>query len=217
MKLRNSIGWYARSIVLLGGIIVGIGSLSVMAGSITDTSSTKPVDNDKGAQQLDAAKRVRTKKEKELQERLRQENDAKRRALEVRQKYRDMSLCLSGTDTAYSALEKSYGVFRNDREDAPMYLDYTGGGNAVGIRELACGRTEAALVRGALTVLERVALRKAFPATRLQPQAIDMGRLAIIIVVNGKNPLSKLTRTEVEAIYTIILSGDTIHIKSGAP
>jgi len=172
MKLRNSIGWYARSIVLLGGVIVGIGSLSVMAGSTTDTSSTKPVDNDKAAQQLDAAKRVRTKKEKELQERLHQENDAKRRALEARQKYRDKSLCLSGTDAAYSTLERLYGAFRSGREDAPMYIDYTGGGNAIGIRELTCGRAEAALVRGALEVHEIAALEKAFPTPGFKPSSL---------------------------------------------
>ena len=123
------------------------------------------------------------------------------RQLQLRQQYREKLLCLAGTDTAYSVLAKLYAAFRKDRKDVPMYLDYTGGGDVVGVRKLTSGQAEAALIREKLTDKERELLAKAFPDPDFQPARAEMGRLALIIVTNASNPVSGLTVKQLEDIY----------------
>ena len=131
----------------------------------------------------------------------RQQEEQRQRDRDIRQRYRDKSLCLAGTDTVYSVLEKLYAEFRKDREDIPMYLDYTGGGDDVGVRELTSGQAEAALIREALRDKEKESLAKAFPSPEFQPATVDMGRVTLIIITNEANPVSGLTVKQLEGIY----------------
>lgn len=110
--------------------------------------------------------------------------EAKRRSLAIRQQFRDKSLCLAGTDTAYSVLERLYAAFRKDREDVPMYLDYTGGGDRVGVRELTSGQAGAIVVREVLKDREKKLLAEAFPDPKSQPSTVEFGRLVLFMVVH---------------------------------
>lgn len=160
------------------------------------------------------------------EENRRQQEEQLQRDKEIRQRYKKQSLCLAGTDTAYSVLEKLYAAFRKDRQDVPMYLDYTGGGDDVGVRELASGEAEAALIRETLADTEKAMLKNAFPDPGFQPATVDMGRLALIIVTNEANPVAGLSLKRLEDIYRGTTTkwsdvnasgGDIVRIRHGLP
>ncbi|MCL2700482.1 MAG: substrate-binding domain-containing protein, partial [Phycisphaerae bacterium] len=148
------------------------------------------------ARRMDDAARRRIAEE----HRRRQEEQLQRNK-EIRQQFRAQSLCFAGTDTAYSVLEKLYAAFCKDRENIPMRLDYTGGGDDIGVQELISGRAEAALLREVLTETDKEALKTAFPNPDFQPTTVELGRLALIIVTNDANPVRGLTLKQLEDIY----------------
>ena len=139
--------------------------------------------------------------DREWQDQKRLMEEARARNEEVRKEIRSRSLCLAGTDTALGMLEALYGEFRKDREDVPQYLEYQGGGDDVGIRDLVKGEAEAALVRNPLTKEQIGKLAKAFPGHDCQTLKIPMGSLALVFITNKANPISGLTVDQIEAIY----------------
>jgi ABC-type phosphate transport system substrate-binding protein len=119
--------------------------------------------------------------DREWQEQKRLMDEARARNEEARQEIRSQSLCLAGTDTALGMLESLYPEFRKNREDVPRYLEYQGGGDDIGIRDLVKGHAEAALIRNPLTKEQIAQLAKAFPGHDFQKSKIHMGSLALVL------------------------------------
>lgn len=68
------------------------------------------------------------------------------------------SLCLAGTDTAYSTLTRLYEEFRRGRSRGPRQILYQGGGTDIGIANLTGGHAQAALIRRVLKPKEQAKL-----------------------------------------------------------
>ncbi|MCD4824708.1 MAG: substrate-binding domain-containing protein [Phycisphaerae bacterium] len=160
------------------------------------------------AQQLDTPEtlkdcrtRIEARKKAEAEEQRRLVAKRKVKAEAVLAKIRGKSLCLAGTNTARSTLEKLYREFHQKNPDTPQKLFYEGGGTEVGFREILVGHAEAALVRRKLTDKEKKQLAKAYPNPKRQPTEAVFSKSAMVIIVHKSNRISSFTYQQIEDIY----------------
>ena len=112
-----------------------------------------------------------------------------------------MALRFGGTGTASRGIEGAYQEFRKEHPELSPALNYESSSSDRGLQELCVGRAEVAVIRRALDQRERLEVAKAFPDVRLQPEEVELGRYAVVMVVHGSNGVASLGYGQIEDIY----------------
>jgi phosphate transport system substrate-binding protein len=103
---------------------------------------------------------------------------------------------VKGSDTVLPLSQKEAEVYM--KRNAGQSLTIIGGGSGVGIAALIDNTTDIAMSSRSLKMDERMRLQDAGKAFKETIIAYD----ALSVIVNPKNPVSKLTREQLEAIFT---------------
>lgn len=103
---------------------------------------------------------------------------------------------IKGSDTVLPLTQKEAEVFM--KKNANTSIMVTGGGSGVGISALLSGTTDIAQSSRSLKLDEKMKLNDAGKAFKETIIAYD----AISVIVNPANKVSKLTREQLEGIYT---------------
>lgn len=102
---------------------------------------------------------------------------------------------IKGSDTVLPVSQEAAENYMKAHKGATVTV--TGGGSGVGISSLLDGTTDIAMASRSIKFGERVKLKKNNKDLREVVVAYD----ALAVVVNPKNPISNLTREQLEAIY----------------
>ena len=103
---------------------------------------------------------------------------------------------IKGSDTCLPLTQTEAEYFMNKEKNAKVTV--TGGGSGVGISALLEGTTDIAMTSRKMKFDERIKLQEAGKKTEEVVIAYD----ALAVVVHPSNPVSKLTREQLEAIFT---------------
>lgn len=102
---------------------------------------------------------------------------------------------IKGSDTVLPVSQEAAENFM--KSNAGAQVTVTGGGSGVGISSLLDGTTDIAMASRAIKFGEKMSLKKSGKDLREVVVAYD----ALAVVVNPSNPISHLTRTQLEAIF----------------
>jgi phosphate transport system substrate-binding protein len=105
-------------------------------------------------------------------------------------------IVIKGSDTVLPLSQKESEKFM--KKNAGTSVTVIGGGSGVGIAALMDGTTDIAMASRSLKMSERMKLQDAGKAYKEVTIAND----ALSVIVNPKNKVSKLTREQLEGIYT---------------
>jgi len=105
-------------------------------------------------------------------------------------------IVIKGSDTVLPLSQKESEKFM--KKNAGTSVAVIGGGSGVGIAALMDGTTDIAMASRALKMSERMKLQDAGKAYK----EVTIARDALSVIVNPKNKVSKLTREQLEGIYT---------------
>lgn len=105
-------------------------------------------------------------------------------------------LTVKGSDTVLPLSQKEAETYMKANPGASITV--VGGGSGVGISALIDGTTDIAMSSRALKMDERLKLQDAGRAFKEVKVSFD----ALAVIVNPQNPVSKLTREQVEGIFT---------------
>ncbi len=110
-------------------------------------------------------------------------------------------LFVAGNDVVQSCQEEMLELFV--KKTPGITAEYLFGGDWRGIRELADGNVDVAIVSGEGLLLqsEENAFAKAFPATAEQPRSILAGCIGVAFIVHKDNPVKSLGYEQVKDIY----------------
>ena len=166
----------------------------IMSGTVSVGQAGKPATDDE-----DAAKRLTEQKQRDYQEQIRLVEEARAANAALLEQVRSKSICLAGTDTAFSSMKRLYDGFKVIRPDAPPNLFYNSGSDNLGISEMIAGRAEAAVLREPLTGQQVERLRTAFP--NLEIREVAYSKAVLVIVVHPQNAVRSLTFKQIADIY----------------
>lgn len=102
---------------------------------------------------------------------------------------------IKGSDTVLPVSQEAAENFMKAHRDSRVTV--TGGGSGVGISSLMDGTTDIAMASRSIKFGEKMDLKKAGKDLRETVVAYD----ALAVVVNPKNPIKNLTRTQLEQIF----------------
>lgn len=102
---------------------------------------------------------------------------------------------IKGSDTVLPVSQEAAENFM--QKDKASRVTVTGGGSGVGISSLLDGTTDIAMASRSIKFGEKMELKKAGKDLRETVVAYD----ALAVVVNPKNPIKNLTRTQLEQIF----------------
>lgn len=102
---------------------------------------------------------------------------------------------IKGSDTVLPVSQEAAENFM--KSNAGAQVTVTGGGSGVGISSLLDGTTDIAMASRPVKFGEKMSLKKSGKNLREVIVAYD----ALAVVVNPRNPVSHLTRTQLEAIF----------------
>lgn len=102
---------------------------------------------------------------------------------------------IKGSDTVLPVSQEGAETFMSRHEGARVTV--TGGGSGVGISALLDGTTDVAMASRSIKFSERMKLKKSHKELREAVVAYD----ALAVVVNPDNPVSNLTRQQLEDIF----------------
>ena len=102
---------------------------------------------------------------------------------------------IKGSDTCLPLTQTEAEYFMNKEKNAKVTV--TGGGSGVGISALLEGTTDIAMTSRKMKFDERIKLQEAGKKTEEVVIAYD----ALAVVVHSSNPVSRLTREQLEAIF----------------
>lgn len=103
---------------------------------------------------------------------------------------------VKGSDTCLPLSQKFAELF--SKKHPGSGISVTGGGSGVGIAALISGTTDIAQASRAMKMGEKLKLQKAGKTLKQTIIAYD----ALAIIVNPSNPVSRLTREQLESIFT---------------
>lgn len=107
-----------------------------------------------------------------------------------------VSITMKGSDTVLPLAQKEAENFM--KENAASSITVTGGGSGVGISALQDGTTDIAMASRDLKAGEKLKLQEAGKEIQSATIAYD----ALAVVVNPANKVQKLTREQIEGIFT---------------
>ena len=102
---------------------------------------------------------------------------------------------IKGSDTVLPVTQEAAEVYMNENPQARVTV--TGGGSGVGISALVDGTTDIAMSSRSIKFNERVKLSKSGKQLREAVVAYD----ALAVIVHPSNPVTHLTREQLEAIF----------------
>lgn len=102
---------------------------------------------------------------------------------------------IKGSDTVLPVSQEAAENFMQKNKASRVTV--TGGGSGVGISSLLDGTTDIAMASRSIKFAEKMELKKAGKDLRETVVAYD----ALAVVVNPKNPIKNLTRTQLEQIF----------------
>ncbi|MDD6209735.1 MAG: phosphate ABC transporter substrate-binding protein [Bacteroidales bacterium] len=103
---------------------------------------------------------------------------------------------LKGSDTCLPVTQREAEIYMVLHPEAEVAV--TGGGSGVGIKALMEGTTDVAMSSRALKFDEKIKFKKA----GLTPEEKIVAYDALAVVVHPSNPVTKLTREQLEGIFT---------------
>jgi phosphate transport system substrate-binding protein len=103
---------------------------------------------------------------------------------------------LKGSDTVLPLAQKEAENYMKVNKSAKVVV--TGGGSGVGLAALVDGTTDIAMASRKIKMSEKMKLQEAGKGTKEVVIAYD----ALAVVVNPENPVSQLTREQLEGIFT---------------
>jgi phosphate transport system substrate-binding protein len=106
------------------------------------------------------------------------------------------SIKIKGSETCLPATQKLAEVY--GKKNAGANISVTGGGSGVGIAALLSGTTDIAQASRKMKMDEKMKLQEGGKAAKEIIFAYD----ALSVIVNPSNPVSKLTREQLEGIFT---------------
>lgn len=107
-----------------------------------------------------------------------------------------LQLKIKGSDTLLPLAQKWAEVYMKSNPGASLTV--TGGGSGVGIASLIDGTTDIATASRKMKMDEKIKLQDAGKGYKETIVAYD----ALAVIVNPSNPVKKLTREQIESIYT---------------
>jgi phosphate transport system substrate-binding protein len=105
------------------------------------------------------------------------------------------SIKIKGSDTILPIAQEEASVFNKSGKGS---VSVTGGGSGVGIAALVDNTTDIATASRKMKMDEKIKLSQAGKKVK----EIIIGRDALSVIVNPANPVKKLTREQLEGIYT---------------
>lgn len=103
---------------------------------------------------------------------------------------------LKGSDTVLPLAQKEAENYMKANKSAKVVV--TGGGSGVGLAALVDGTTDIAMASRKIKMSEKMKLQEAGKGTKEVVIAYD----ALAVIVNPENPVSQLTREQLESIFT---------------
>ncbi|OFX80061.1 MAG: phosphate ABC transporter substrate-binding protein [Bacteroidetes bacterium GWE2_29_8] len=107
------------------------------------------------------------------------------------------SLKIKGSDTCLPLTQKAAENYMKKNKEASIMV--TGGGSGVGLAALLDGTTDVAMASRKMKMDEILQLKK---TGNSEYKEITIANDAIAVIVNPSNKISKLTREQIEDIYT---------------
>ncbi|MBK9272120.1 MAG: phosphate ABC transporter substrate-binding protein [Saprospiraceae bacterium] len=108
----------------------------------------------------------------------------------------DLALNLKGSDTVLPLAQKTTEGFL--KANPELSVAVVGGGSGTGITALMDGNTDIAMSSRDLKIEEKIKLKE----KGLDVQVVTIGIDALAVVVHPSNSVSKLTREQIEGIFT---------------
>lgn len=102
---------------------------------------------------------------------------------------------IKGSDTVLPLTQSMAETYMNHHRSATLTV--TGGGSGVGISALLEGTTDIAMASRRIKFSEKMKLKQA----RREVKEVVVAYDALAVIVNPNNPVKKLTREQLEAIY----------------
>lgn len=102
---------------------------------------------------------------------------------------------IKGSDTVLPLTQEMAETYMNHHRSATITV--TGGGSGVGISALLEGTTDIAMASRRIKFSEKMKLKQA----RREVQEVVVAYDALAVIVNPANPVKRLTREQLEAIY----------------
>lgn len=103
---------------------------------------------------------------------------------------------IKGSDTCLPLTQKEAELYMN--RDKSSRITVTGGGSGVGISSLQEGTTDMAMASRKMKFDERLKMKE----KGLTPKEVVVAYDALAVVVHPSNPVSRLTREQLEGIFT---------------
>ena len=106
-----------------------------------------------------------------------------------------MAQRIKGSDTVLPLTQELAEIFMKQHPSATVVV--TGGGSGVGISALMDGTTDLAMASRRIKFNEKMKMKK----SKHEPCEVIVAYDALAVIVNPENPVSKLTREQLEAIF----------------
>lgn len=106
-----------------------------------------------------------------------------------------MAQRIKGSDTVLPLTQELAEIFMKQHPSATVVV--TGGGSGVGISALMDGTTDLAMASRRIKFNEKMKMKK----FKHEPCEVIVAYDALAVIVNPENPVSKLTREQLEAIF----------------
>jgi ABC-type phosphate transport system substrate-binding protein len=152
--------------------------------------------------------REQKEREQKAREQRAREQEESRKIEEAYQRYRlrlqkaqGPSIPFGGSDAASGVLGKLSGWLQRDSHNIIARLSFRGGGTDAGLKLLAGGEIEAAVLDRELTEEDKKALSKSFPDPASQPAQYAFAKRVLVMAVHQNNQVPGLSYKQIEDIY----------------